>query len=53
MKCRKYDQLKHIINLFDQLSGKNSYKQYRNAVICLANYAMKEVEKIERKRVNK
>ena len=53
MKRRKYDQLKHIISLFDQLSDKNSYKQYRDAVNCLAYNAMKEVEKIEGKRVNK
>ena len=53
MKSGKYDQLKHIISLFDQLSDKNSYKQYRNAVNCLANYAMKEVNKIEGKRVGK
>jgi len=47
MKSKKYDQLKWILNLFDQLSDKNSYKQYRNAVHSLANYASKEVEKIE------
>ncbi|NBW22320.1 MAG: hypothetical protein EBR82_81645 [Caulobacteraceae bacterium] len=53
MKSKKYDQLKWILNLFDQLSDKNSYKQYRNAVHSLANYASKEVEKIEGKKAGK
>jgi hypothetical protein len=53
MKSKKYDQLKHILNLFGQLSDRNSYKQYRNAVNCLANYASKEVEKIEARKGGK
>ena len=53
MKSGKYDQLKHIISLFDQLSDENSYKQYRNAIHCLANYAIKEVQKIEGKKGSK
>jgi len=53
MKSKKYDQLKWILNLFGQLSDKNSYKQYRNAVHSLANYASKEVEKIEGKKAGK
>ena len=53
MKVKKYDQLKHILGLFDQLSDENSYKQYRNAIHCLANYARKEVQKIEGKKGGK
>ena len=53
MKVKKYDQLKHILGLFGQLSDENSYKQYRSAVLCLANYARKEVEKIEEKKGSK
>jgi hypothetical protein len=53
MKDKKYDQLKHILGLFDQLSDENSYKQYRNAIHCLANYAIKEVQKIEGKKGSK
>ena len=53
MKSKKYDKLKYILNLFDQLSDENSYKQYRNAIHCLANYARKEVQKIEGKKGSK
>jgi len=45
----KYDQLKHILGLFYELSERNSYPQYRNAIHTLASYAMKEVSKIEKK----
>jgi len=45
MKSKKYDQLKHILNLFGQLSDRNSYKQYRNAFIVLPITQAKRLRK--------
>jgi len=45
----KYDQLRHIISLFYELSDQNSYRQYRIAIHSIASYAIREVAKIERK----
>ena len=45
----KYDQLRHILGLFYELSDQNSYRQYRSAIHSLAGYAIREVAKIERK----